>query len=352
MIRSFVPTIAARAGRALGPFVLPTVVLLALVGGWYLIPDYSRGASSVDCPEMTEASSQGGLAEGVAPVPLILEQAEGVILNLGRDRRVQSRAVFLQVAKQALPQGARRFASLPRGASLSVSRRALEREELDGNIGSDRYVAVAEVTDRKELGLTICVDPTRSDADPGTYVGSVRISSRFIQPVTVPVTVTLQQPGYRWIVPLFGVITLLAGSFTVWAAGKKAQQGASSTPGVESVWKDLRQLPAWMLDNYVGVVAGAIAAISVFVAKYWRNPAWGARAPEDWLALLGSVFTAYTASLTAATALVPPRRRSQWTSSAEESTVAPSTPGPAGPDASVTGGDLRRGVGTEGDVDG
>jgi hypothetical protein len=175
------------------------------------------------------------------------------------------------------------------------------------------------VTERKELGLTICVDPTRSDADPGTYVGSIRISSRFIQPVTVPVTGTLQQPGYRWIAPLFGVLTLLAGSFTVWDAGKKAQQGASSTPGVESVWKDLRQLPAWMLDNYVGVVAGAIDAISVFVAKYWRNPAWGARAPEDWLALLGSVFTAYTASLTAATAFVPPHRRSQWTSSAEES---------------------------------
>jgi hypothetical protein len=242
---------------------------------------------------------------------LILEESEGVTVNLGRDRGIQYRTVFLQVAKKTLPKGETRFAALSRETAFNVSTRPLERQELDGNIGSAQYVAIAKVTARKEIGLTICVDPTKFDGDPGTYVGRVRIESTVIQPITVPVTATLQYPGYRWVVPVFAVVTFLAGSFVVWASGKKAQKGASTTTEKESVWRDISELPAWILDNYVGVVAGAIAAISVFVAKYWRSPPWGAMAPEDWLALLGSVFTAYTASLTAASALVPPRSRTR-----------------------------------------
>jgi hypothetical protein len=98
---------------------------------------------------------------------------------------------------------------------------------------------------------------------------------------------------------LFGIIVFLAGSFSVWASGRR--------PDNKPIWKwegALADLPRWLLYNYVGVVAGAIAAISVFLATYWHNPAWGAKAPDDWFALLGSTFTAFTATLAAASAVV------------------------------------------------
>jgi hypothetical protein len=97
---------------------------------------------------------------------------------------------------------------------------------------------------------------------------------------------TLQYAGYRWIVPVFAAAAFLAGSFLVWASGKKARG--------ERVWAMLSQLPGWIADNYVGVVGGVVAAVGVFLAKYWRTPGWGAQAPEDWLALFGSASSART----------------------------------------------------------
>jgi hypothetical protein len=110
--------------------------------------------------------------------------------------------------------------------------------------------------------------------------------------------VTLQYPGYRWVAALLAVVAFLGGSFFVWASHQRAR-------GVD-VWRKIHQLPGWILRNYVGVTAGVIAAISVFIAKEWRNPAWGAKAPEDWFVLLGSLFTTYTATLTAAAAIAKP----------------------------------------------
>lgn len=277
-------------------------VVVILLGLWLLLPDYSKVATSAACPEAPAPPESPPLTEGVAPVPLILEKAEGVVVNFWRDRASQSRTVFLQVAKKSPPSGNTSFAILNSGTTFSVSERSLERQELDGVIGPAQYVATASVTSLKEISLTICVDPSQADIDPGTYSGSVRIVGGAIQPVTVPVSVTLQYPGYRWIVPVMSVVILLAGSFLVWAAGKKAAARERST---WTIWGDLSELPGWMANNYVGVVGGAIAAISVFIVKYWRTPPWGAKAPEDWFALLGSMFTAFTATLTAAAALIP-----------------------------------------------
>jgi hypothetical protein len=285
-------------------FIWPVVILGVFVGGWLLVPEYGRGAGlSGACPSVPTLNPQPPLPKGIVPVPLILEQAEGVTVNLWRDRAIRNKTAFLQASKAQPTKSNTEFAALTKTTTFHVAKRPLERRELDGNIGPVQYVAVAQVTGQKEVSLTVCIDPSGFDADPGTYVGSVRISGRPIQPLTVPVTVTLQYPSYRWIVPLIGGLTLIAGSFTVWAAGKKAQQSGKPP---RSVWKDIDQLSGWIADNYVGVVGGSITAISVFLAKYWRNPAWGANAPEDWFALLGSMFTAYTATLTAATALVSP----------------------------------------------
>jgi hypothetical protein len=259
-------------------------------------------AADVTCPTYTPPTSQPVLGEGVAPVPLILDAPEGVIIELGRERNPQVMLFSLSVGKKKLQKGQTEFATLPEDSEFVISTRPLKRDELYGSIAPELYVAVANVTvPNKEITLTICIDPAEARPDAGTYVGSIKLRNPAIEDLAVPVTVRVQNLAYPAIAIWFGLITVIAGTFFVWASGKREKdQHIWREPGEESV---VRQIVKWAFRNYAGVGAGAIAAITVFVAKYWRDPAWGAKAPEDWFALLGALFTAYTATLTTAAAV-------------------------------------------------
>jgi hypothetical protein len=165
----------------------------------------------------------------------------------------------------------------------------------------------------------------------------VKVTSKAIQPAIVPVAVTIHYRSYKPIAAVLAVVTFLAGSFVVWAAGKKAQWSAGDPAEGFSVWRHLSEFPRWIADNYAGVVGGAIAGITVFIAKFWRTPPWGAMAPEEWFALLGGVFSAYTATLTTISAAVPPRRETQ-----------PVTGGGGGPPSGDSGGSPLGGARTSG----
>lgn len=281
------------------------VGILLLLAGFVLVvfalPYYRQNQVPQPCPSVPPPSPAPPLEKGTLAVPLIPEEAAGVSINFWRSRVPQSNLFYLDAAKKPLPHG-QKIASLPEGIVFDISKRPLDREGLDGSIAPEEYVAIAKVTAPKEVTVTVCANPGARHLDAGTYVGSLRIRDPRIEDVTVPIIITLQYPSYKWIAALFGVVVFIAGSFFVWASGKKADNKA--------VWAwsgGLAELPRWLLHNYVGVVAGTIAAISVFLATYWRNPAWGAKAPEEWFALFGATFTAYTATLTATSAVVPPR---------------------------------------------
>src|SRR5882672_10397488 len=192
--------------------ILLFVVAVLIVVWMDFLPDASGAEPTSLCTE-PEGTGQSPRSKDLAPVPLILEQPEGVKIDFGRDRGVHWRTVYLQSAKKNVPEGETGFAPLVPGTVLGVSERPLERQELEGHIGPTQYVASASVTARKEVSLTICVDASALQLDPGTYVGSVRLSGGGIQPITVPVSVTVQYDAYRWIVALLGVATFLAGSF-------------------------------------------------------------------------------------------------------------------------------------------
>jgi hypothetical protein len=299
-----------------GGWVGIVVLMIGFVFAVFLIPDSSSNPETTEaCPASVTPSAHMRLREGTVPVPMIPEQPEGVVINFWRNRFAQEKLFYLDAGKRTL-RGNERLASLPTGAYLDLSKKPLDREGLDGSIAPEEYTAIAQVTAHKEVTLTVCANPGARNLDAGTYVGGVRLSSPLIEDVTVPVTVTLQYRGYRLIAAAIGVIAFIAGSFFVWASGRK-----SSNLLIWQWNKGLKDLPRWLLYNYVGVVAGIIAGISVFLASYWHNPAWGANAPEDWFALLGATFTAYTATLTAATAVVherPPEKAAQQ--------VPPATP--------------------------
>lgn len=298
-------------------------VFVSRFGGWLLIgfllgifgvvvsaiPDTTQGAGALDaCPAAENASPPPPLDANTVPVPLSPEQAGGVVIDFWKNRSPQAELVYLDAAKKKLQAG-EKIASLPPDMVFDVSKRPLYRQGVDGNIAPEQYVAVAQVTAPKEVTLTVCANPEARNLDAGTYAGSVRIRDPRIEDVTVPVTVTVQYPFFRPIIFLFGVVVFLSGSFFVWASGRK------TTGKPIWQWTDaLEDLPAWLLDNYVGVVTGVITAGSVFLANYWHNPVWGAKAPDEWFTLLGGMFTAYTAAFTTTSALVHPRSRKAATS--------------------------------------
>lgn len=291
-----------RTGGWLGILLLLTGFVIVL----FALPSYGQDESLQPCPSAAPPTSAPPLEKGTLAVPFIPEDAAGITMNFWRSRVQQSKPFYLDAAKKPLPHG-QKIASLSEGTVFDISKRPLDRQGLDGSIAPEEYVAIAKVTAPKEVTVTVCANPGARHLDAGTYVGSLRIRDPRIEDVTVPVTVTLQYPSYKWIAALFGVVVFIAGSFFVWASGKKADDKPVWAWNPGHADPGLADLPRWLLHNYVGVVAGTIAAISVFLATYWRNPAWGAKAPEEWFALFGATFTAFTATLTATSAVVKPR---------------------------------------------
>lgn len=262
------------------------VVAGSLVAGLAVVAD-REGASS-------ETSRECGLEQVERPpypskppkrLTLKPESAAGISIPFGRTRSMASEIFYLT------PQdGAVKDRSIP----LKLKKRPLRRQEVYGAILPGEYDAVALVTGASEVALRICVPASvAQDVDPGTYTGGIVIADRRVEKTTVAVTVTLQYRSYPWIVILFGLIVLVSGAGSVWAAGRRAKEGDVFA----NDWR--KDLWSWTKRNLIAIALGVIAATSAFIASYWRNASWGARAPEDWFTLLGAMFAAFTAAVTA-----------------------------------------------------
>ncbi len=233
------------------------------------------------------------------PVSLAPEQGEGLIIPLGRNRVPTTRRFFLKPAVEGEPEEAAP-ALPPERTVLTVIKRPLKRQEVDAEIRAIDYEATAVVTALREVTLIICIDPAKAGIHPGTYKGEVRIVDPRVQDVTIPLTITAQYPGYRWMVLLYGVGLLGPGSLFVWATARRT----TGRPIGNLLRREPRKgLWEWALPNLVAFVPPAVAAGGVFIASYWRDPAWGAKAPEDWFQLFAAMFTAYSTALAASTAL-------------------------------------------------
>ncbi len=270
--------------------VLALIVLGAGTLAGFALADREAGARPVDeCEQAQPTPTEGELPE--VPTSLVPEDAAGLTINFGRDRDARERQLFLKPSTEG--------ALAATGTNLFVKKRPLVRQDVDGQIDPDAYTASVQVTGRKEVTVTVCVNPAAVALDPGTYEGSLRIEDPRIEDVTVPVTVTAQYQDYQWVVVLFGLVTLLVGSWFVWASGRRTAQKPVVEPGA------LKDFRGWALANVLGIGVGTIAASSAFIATYWRDMAWGDKAPEDWFTLLGAVFSAFTAGVAAGSASIP-----------------------------------------------
>jgi len=273
---------------------------LALIGASLWALGIKAAAATTGCPPapifLPSSEEQAPL------VTLVPDQAQGLSMSFGRSRAAKSREFFLtpklkkrKGVKSELPPGT--FLPLPVGTVLKLDMRPLERQEVDGEISpGPNYVAFAQVSDTKEVTVSVCIDPTGADVDPGTYVGSVRITDGRVEEVTVPITVTFQYPNYPLLISLI-VVLLAGGSWYVWATSQRI----TGHDVLEGDWVD--RFLGWLGHNIVAFIPATIAAGGAFLAAYWRNPAWGARAPEDWFTLLGATFAAFSATLAGAASI-------------------------------------------------
>lgn len=261
---------------------------LAFVVVTYLafFADQRAGTSAATSPPCRPEPTPSPAAAPPSPPALVPQEAAGLTIDFGKARGARTGLFFLKTsAGEQLP-------STP-GLALYVKKRPLVREGIAGEIPAEDYTAYATVTGVKEVTVTVCMNATQDAVDPGTYQGSVRIEDNRIQDVSVPVTVTLQYAHWRWVAWVFGWLVLIAGTGFIWATVQRNKGEAIVGAGCLTSFRD------WVGHNVLGVGVGATTAVTAFIAAYWRNPAWGARAPEDWFALLGAMFAAFTAGLAA-----------------------------------------------------
>jgi len=168
----------------------------------------------------------------------------------------------------------------------------------DGQLRTDLIVPKAVVTGRTVI-LTVCFGRVHDHlGDPGTYTGSITIDDpRLTTAATVPFTVTMQylhESVLLWLL----LLAMLPGTWVLWVVH------TSRKPAQRAV--DPREMGRWLMsvEGVVSVAAGGVAATSVFIGTYLRDPTWGSSALQP-ITLYGAMFSAFvtTAALTQITHL-------------------------------------------------
>jgi hypothetical protein len=212
------------------------------------------------------------------------ESPEGMIIPFGRSRDVHPEIFYMTLEEGVIAQ--RKI------DELKIKKRPLRRQEVYATIFPEQYEATARITGPREATVRVCIPAeVARGVHPGTYSGGVVIADPRVEKTTVSITASLQFRRYQPIAVLFGLGVLIAGTISVWAAGRRAANKGVFASGA------LDDFGAWGRSNFVPITAGVVAALSAFIVSYWRNPSWGAKAPEDWLTLFGAMFSALTAAV-------------------------------------------------------
>jgi hypothetical protein len=270
--------------RRIRGWPLAVVAILLIVGSLLIACVASSEGPTTSACELT--AERGPLPAGKPVGPLKPESPAGMMIPFGRSRALHSEIFYLNLERGVIPD--------PK-IDLNLRKRPLRRQEIYGTIFPEQYEAVARIKGGREVTVRVCIpDDVAHEIHPGTYSGGVVIADRRVEKTTVSITATFQYPEYCWVLVVFALVVLSAGSGFVWAASRRAAEKDVFAPG----W--FADGGRWARSNVIAIILGSIAATSAFIVSYWRNPAWGAKAPEDWLTLLGAMFSAFTAALAAA----------------------------------------------------
>lgn len=271
------PSIRKQSGYAAA--VLVCVIPLAVLGwGAYRSVQAVRPGAEVaqgGCAKAPPVGGPGAQPSKAVTSTLKLQEGQLTRVDFGRSVSVKTVTVYLNLS------GTVATPTTPLYNRVGTFRRAD-----DGRLNERNIVANVVIAGRTAI-LTVCFGRVDDRlGDPGTYNGSVTIDdARLSAAVTIPFTLTMQYP-HPWVAGwLF--LALLPGTWVLWIVHTSRQPTRQAL--------DLRRLRRWLfsVEGVVSVATGAVAAASVFIATYLRDPTWGSSSLQP-ITLFGAMFAAFT----------------------------------------------------------
>jgi hypothetical protein len=273
---------AKTARKWLLPFVLAGVIALIVIAS---LPDlrnaFSGSLAEKNCPSASlspRKSPGNSVVASAGSVAAKLRTGQREEVDFGRSMTSRSIVLYLDLSK-----------AVPGSSRFHVLVNSFTRSDDASLQDPARNIAASAISDKKTLLLSVCFkrsgNPRTSLGDPGSYAGSVTIDdSRLVAPVTVPITVTMQYPNGVFLLWLYAG-AIIPGTWCLWVIRDKPG-------GTESALN--RRFFKWLItiNGVVSIVAGSVAAFTVYVAVYLRNPTWAANALEV-LTLYGGMFSAF-----------------------------------------------------------
>jgi hypothetical protein len=148
--------------------------------------------------------------------------------------------------------------------------------------------------DKRHLKIDLCLDPKAAHA--GEYVGAVELAGPGIDPVQIPMVVTIQDRASVGLAVFLTVMAIVSGAFYRWAVNRPEGKLA----------KDLKEFGRYVISHYLNAGVAFVAGFGAAYAIYAKNLTFGAKPLEDQVTLLTAVFAAVVTVMTPAKPGVTP----------------------------------------------
>lgn len=250
-----------------------------------VLEEGSTRGPAVGRAQATQRRAEAAVAS-VQRIPVSVPKDSRTIIKRGYDVNAWPRSFAFTVAR-------------PLRGQLAVSVRAAQFvPATDGAELSGKDLEVWAVLDaRRSLTgrVFLCIDPsTRAEVHPGTYQGQVVFDDPRLEPLAVPVTLSLSYTEMHNVV-LVGLGTCFLASLYVCFLRRDKNE-----PALRSPFTFLKEYWEFATDSIGGITiaAGFAAAATAFTAQYLNAEAWSGGFGA-WLTYCGAVGTAFVAGGTA-----------------------------------------------------
>jgi hypothetical protein len=248
-----------------------------------------------ECPNPPQVSAAGGHE----PIRLKIDGDSETTLVFGTYRTSPRN---LAIREDFVDPGAP-----PIGTNVNFDVSRLVRSDQEGTEIPGNQVSVAGCVgrDQQHVAILLQVDPKAVAA--GTYTGTLRVNDPAfdsVQSTPIKVTVILQEPR-RYIVIVLLVVAALVAAFV-----QCALRVFDVVPFRRLVDTKLLRIPVLAVEFASGFLAGLVAVIPVYVAKYADDAGWTLDANHAWILLT----TAFIAASTGYAAGAVPVRRMMYAS--------------------------------------
>jgi hypothetical protein len=228
------------------------------------------------CPNQSIPASQlGRPRSGAGTMTPKLHDGENEEIDFGRSITARTLTLYLDLGA---PSAGPRYFSMHANPFTRTDDATLRQAN----------IVTSAARDGNTLIVTLCFVRERAGlslGDPGSYAGSVTLDdSRLSSAVTIPITVTMQYVHGMLLIWLY-VGAVLPGIWCLWVLKTSRD---SRKPALS------RDIITWLqtVNGTISVGVGGIAALSVYIATYLRDPTWGSSAIQP-LTFYGAMFSAF-----------------------------------------------------------